>query len=304
MRRIAKLSLALLALLACGPAVRAQISVVTTDTILADLARRVGGDQVKVESLSRGVDDPHHVDPRPSMVLKVARAKVVCRIGMDLDIWLDPILDKAGNAQVSPGGKGYCDCSKNIRPLEIPEGKLDPSMGDLHVYGNPHYLMDPVRSVAAAGEIAAVLIRVDPSNQPFYHQRFEDYGAEVKRRMGKWSAALAPFKGSKITVYHKTWVYFLSRFGLAEFDAVEPKPGIAPSIGHVSGLVKRMKAENIRAVLSETFRSRRFPEMISRETGARAVFVPVSVDAEPGVGDYLTLMDVMVDRLAAGLKGE
>src|SRR4051794_14838411 len=77
---------------------RAEISVVTTDTTLAYIAREVGGNKVKVESLSKATDDPHHVEPTPSMVVKVAHAQVVARIGMDLDIWLDGVLEKSGNA--------------------------------------------------------------------------------------------------------------------------------------------------------------------------------------------------------------
>src|SRR5215212_3899353 len=98
---------------------------------------------------------------------------------MDLDIWLDPILDKAGNAQVSKGGKGYADCSKNLVVQELPPAKLDPSHGDVHVYGNPHYLVDPANGILAAGNIAAALIKVDPGNQPFYSQRFKDFGNEI-----------------------------------------------------------------------------------------------------------------------------
>src|SRR5256714_3979954 len=99
-------------LLLFGAMANAEIYVVTTDTSLADIARHVGGNRVRVESLSRGTDDPHQVEPRPSMVVKVARAQLLARIGMDLDIWVDGILDKAGNPGVSKGGRGYVDCSR------------------------------------------------------------------------------------------------------------------------------------------------------------------------------------------------
>src|SRR5690348_15312169 len=102
---------------------QAKVNVITTDTTLAWIAKEVGGDRVTVESLARGTDDPHQVEPRPSMVVKLARAQVFARIGMDLDMWADGLLDKAGNSNVMKGGKGYADCSANLKVQEIPPAK-------------------------------------------------------------------------------------------------------------------------------------------------------------------------------------
>jgi zinc/manganese transport system substrate-binding protein len=281
---------------------RADINVITTDTTLAHIAREVGGDKVKVESLSKATDDPHHVEPTPSMVVKVARAQVVARIGMDLDGWLDAVLEKSGNGNVSRGGKGYADCSANLVVQEIPPARLDPSMGDIHVYGNPHYLMDPANGILAAGNIAAALIRVDPKNQPYYHDRFTKFGNEIKDRLAGWKKQLAPFKGAFVTTYHRSWVYFMSRFGLKEFGTIEPKPGIPPSQGHVNDLVKGMKESKVPAMLIENFRSHRYPDLVASQTGAKAVYVPLAVDAEPDVDSYFKLFDTIVGRLAIALK--
>jgi zinc/manganese transport system substrate-binding protein len=288
--------------LAAVPKARAEINVVTTDSTLAHIAREVGGDKVRVDSLSKPTDDPHHVEPTPSMVVKVARAQVVARIGMDLDGWLDAVLDKAGNTNVVRGGKGYADCSTNLVAQEMPPAKLDPSMGDIHVYGNPHYLMDPANGILAAGNIAAALIKVDPKNQPYYHDRFVRFGEEIKTRLADWKKQLAPFRGSLITTYHRSWVYFMSRFGLKEFGTIEPKPGIPPSQGHVNDLVRGMKESKVPVILVENFRSRRYPDLIASQTGAKAVYVPLSVGAEAGADSYFKLFDTIVGRLAAALK--
>lgn len=280
----------------------AELEVVTTDTSLADIAKRVGGNLVHVESLSRGTDDPHAVEPRPSMVVKLAHADVFARIGMDLDMWADPLLERCGNPKVMRNGKGYADCSARLRVLEVPSGKLDPSMGDIHIYGNPHYLLDPANGILAAGNIAAALIRVDPAHQPEYHQRFMAFGNEIKDHLAKWEAALAPYRGQEVVVYHKTWAYFMDRFGLKEAAAIEPKPGLAPSLGHVNSVINKMKAEGIHVILVESFRSDRFPNMIVEKTGARVAKVPIAVDAEPGVDTYFKLFDTIVSRLAAALK--
>jgi zinc/manganese transport system substrate-binding protein len=281
---------------------RAEIYVVTTDPTLAYIAREVGGNKVRVESLSRGTDDPHAVEPRPSMVVKLARAQVFARIGMDLDLWADGVLEKSGNAQVMRGGRGYADCSANLKVQEIPPAKLDPSMGDIHVYGNPHYLMDPANGILAAGNIAAALIRVDPSNQPYYNERFQAFGKEIVSRLNQWKAALAPYRGSLVTTFHRSWVYFMSRFGLKEYGTIEPKPGLPPSPGHVNNLIREMKNDKVRVMLIEDFRSHRFPDLIAQQTGAKAAYVPLAVEGEPGVDTYFKLFDTIVGRLAAALK--
>jgi len=302
MRDTILLLAALLALGVTATTARAEVFVITTETTLADIARQVGGERVRVESLSRGTDDPHQVEPRPSMVVKLARAQVFARVGMDLDLWADGVLAKCGNAQVMQGGKGYVDCSAGIKRLEIPHARVDPSMGDIHVYGNPHYLLDPANGIVAAGHIARALINVDPAGRSYYQQRFTSLGNEIKRRLDQWRASLAPYRGAQITTYHRTWVYFMTRFGLKEFGTIEPKPGIPPSPGHVNNLMRQMQADGVRVVLVENFRSRRFPDLITQRTGAKAVYVPSAVEGEAGVDTYFKLFDTIVGRLATALK--
>jgi ABC-type Zn uptake system ZnuABC Zn-binding protein ZnuA len=302
MKRTAFFLACLLGLALSGLRAQAKIYVVTTDPTLADLARSVGGDRVRAESLSRGTDDPHQVEPRPSMVVKVSRAQVFARIGMDLDMWADSILEKAGNRSVMRGGRGYADCSLGIKPLEVPTTKLDPSMGDIHVYGNPHYLLDPANGIIAAGNIAAALIRVDPANREYYVQRHQAFGRDLLNALNRWRGMLAPYRGAQVVVYHRSWAYFMARFGLTELGSIEPKPGIPPSPGHVNDLVHAMRSAGVRVMLMENFRARRFPDMIEKQTGARAVFVPGAVDAEPGVDSYIRLFDVIVSRLSAAFK--
>jgi ABC-type Zn uptake system ZnuABC Zn-binding protein ZnuA len=280
----------------------AAINVITTDTNLMDITRKVGGNRVSVESLSRGVDDPHQVEPRPSMVVKLSRAQVFARIGMDLDMWADGVLDKSNNAQVRKGGKGYVDCSVGIRVQEIPPAKLDPSMGDIHVYGNPHYLLDPANAIVAAGNIAAGLIRVDPSGKAYYTQQYNTFANQIKSHLDRWRQELAPYKGSFITTYHRSWVYFMKRFGFKEYGTLEPKPGIPPSPGHVNTLVTEMRNDKVRVMLVEDFRSKRYPDLVAQRTGAKAVYVPLAVEGEPGITNYFLLFDTIVSRLAAGFK--
>jgi zinc/manganese transport system substrate-binding protein len=236
------------------------------------------------------------------MIVKVARAKLFVSNGMDLDLWIDDLILRSGNRELQKGNRGFVDCSRGIRKLEIPTGRVDPSMGDIHVYGNPHYLMDPANAITAAGNIAAGLIEVDPAGRAQYQSQYQQFAAEIKRRLEGWRAQLAPFKGAELVTYHRNWVYFCSRFGLVEFATVEPKPGIAPSAGHVNNVIQAMKREKVKVVLSENFRSKRFPDLISRAADAKAVYVPVLVQGEPGIDSYFELFDSIVGRLAGALR--
>jgi ABC-type Zn uptake system ZnuABC Zn-binding protein ZnuA len=281
---------------------QAAVNVITTDTNLANITSYVGGSRVRVESLSRGVDDPHAVEPRPSMVLKLSRAQLFVRVGMDLDIWVNGVLDKVSNAGVRPGGRGYVDASRGIRVQEIPPAKLDPSMGDIHVYGNPHYLLDPANAITAASNIAGGLARVDPAGRAMYTQNLTNFANQIKSHLARWRAELGGTRGAQITTYHRMWVYFMKRFGLVEYGTMEPKPGIPPSPGHVNSLIKGMKEDKVKAMLIEDFRSHRYPDLVASRTGAKAVYVPVAVGGEPGVTNYFLLFDTIVSRLAAALK--
>src|SRR3989441_13072931 len=101
---------------AAGP-----LNVVTTTEDLASIAREVGGDKIKVESLARGYQDPHFVEAKPSFVLKLNHADVLIVIGRDLEIgWLPPLITQSRNAKIQQGADGYLDASLKAKILELP----------------------------------------------------------------------------------------------------------------------------------------------------------------------------------------
>jgi zinc/manganese transport system substrate-binding protein len=280
----------------------AQVRVVATFTDLADIVKQIGGAHVQVSSLARPQDDFHLVTPRPSMALDLSRAKLFVRVGMDLDLWADDLLAAARNASILRGASGYVDCSVGVKKLEVPTGRVDPSMGDIHIYGNPHYLFDPANAKIAARNILEGLKRVDPANAQEYQRRYEAFVQRVDEHLNRWHQILAPYKGTLVVVYHKSLPYFLQRFGLQELATVEPKPGIPPSPGYLREVIARMKNTGCKVILIEHFRPRRFPDAIARETGAKVVVLPAAVGAE-GTTDYFSMIDAMVNRIAAALAG-
>jgi zinc/manganese transport system substrate-binding protein len=296
-------SLGLAALLAVATgAAHAKVRAVAATDTLAWATRAIGGNLVQVEALSRGDQDPHQIEARPSQVVKLTQADMVVRIGMDLDLWLEPLLDAARNPKVSRGGRGYVDAHVGLRAVEVPAGKVDPSMGDIHIYGNPHYEYDPaiMRDVIARN-ILQGLLRVDPGNASTYRSNYSALVERLNQSLAGWEAKMRPYRGKSIVTYHKTFPYLLARFGLRELDNVEPKPGIEPSAGHVAEVAREMKQEGVKVILTESYRSRRFSDLLARQSGGVVVPIPAGVGGERGANDYFAAMDMIVSRLATAL---
>lgn len=279
----------------------AAIDIVTATPELADIAKQVGGSKVSVYSIARPNQDYHMIDPRPSDVARIAKAEALVRVGLDLDMWLDSLINAASNPKVRKGGNGYIDASEGIRKLEVPKGQITGASGDIHVYGNPHYFYDPENGKVIARNIMEGLNRVSPKDKSYFQDNCNDFVKALDRKIDEWKKELAPYKGRKVVTYHESAVYFLRRFDLKPFGTIEPKPGIPPSASHVSSLIREMKDEKNLAVAVESIYSKRFPDMITRETGVKYVMVPYSVGSM-GTKSYIGLIDSWVDKYKEALK--
>jgi zinc/manganese transport system substrate-binding protein len=295
-------ALSVLALTCAGIApASAKVSVVAANQDLAWFTQTIGGNNVSVDYIARGDQDPHHIEPRPSQVAKLSRADMVVRIGMDLDLWLDSLIRAAANGKVNPGAKGYVDASRGIHALEVPTVKLDPSKGDIHVYGNPHYLFAPTNALIVARNIEEGLERVDPANKGTYEANLKALDGRIREGIKRWNAKMAADKGKPVVTYHKSLVYFLNEFGLREAGNVEPKPGLEPTPGHVSQLAAEMKSKGVKVILMESFRARRYADLLARESGAKVVVIPGAIGGEKGIDDYFKFIDTVIDRVAGSL---
>jgi len=289
-------------LLAAAPA-HAELNVVTTTEDLAALAREVGGDKVKVESLSRGYQDPHFVEAKPSFVIKLHSADLLIAVGRELEIgWLPPLVNQARNAKVQPGGEGYFDASQGVKILEIPTGQLTRAMGDVHPQGNPHYWLDPDNGLRIAKGIQKKLSALSPADAAYFAQREDAFEKRLAEAQKRWDAQMAPYKGTKIVTYHRSWPNFVDRFGLDVIGYVEPRPGIPPSPSHTIDLINDMKAKNVKIIMVEPYFDLKTPNSIARETGAKVLVMAPSVGAEKEITDYISLFDYDVKLLAAALK--
>src|SRR5512133_1190858 len=189
--------IALAALVALALPVRAAaVNVVTTTQGLAALAREVGGERVHVESLSRGVQDPHFVDANPMLAVKLRNADLLVDVGLDLEIgWLPPLVTQSRNGEIQPGGKRRLTAASAVEVLDVPTGPVSRAQGDLHPGGNRHFMTDPRRVAKVAGAIAERLSALDGRNAAYYAQRLQEFQKRLDAADARWQAALAPVKG-------------------------------------------------------------------------------------------------------------
>ena len=279
-----------------------KIRVVTTTTDLKALTEAVGGGLVEVDALARGNQNPHDLEVRPSLMVKVRRADVLVLNGLELDQWADVVVQGANNPKVIPGAPGRVDASAGILVLEVPTTRVDRSMGDVHPVGNPHYSLDPGLAPAVTANILEGLVRVAPEYRAMFERNRVEFLGRLEPALRGWSAALAPFKGAPVVVYHAQWAYLLARFGLTQVGTVEERPGIPPAPGHVAKLIQLMKDEKVKVVIVEPWSDYKLAERITQEAGGQVVLLATGVGAVKGAETYLDAVDYNVKTLAKALK--
>jgi ABC-type Zn uptake system ZnuABC Zn-binding protein ZnuA len=315
---------------------------VATLPIYAEITKDIGGAEVEVSSIANPNEDAHFVRPRPSFALDIRRADAFITTGLDLELWVPTLLDRAGNSRVLEGGKGYITAYTGIELLDIPVA-ADRSAGDVHIYGNPHLTTDPLRVLQVARNITTGLKRVAPDRASVFEtglERFQDriyrrlygdrlvellggptleqlsHGGNLRQflqnqeyeghpliqELGGWLKQAEPFRGKQMICYHKNWAYLEDRFEVKCADYVEAKPGIPPTPGHVVQLIQRMKDENIRVLLAASYFDRNKVETVAERAGARLVQVPMQPGVLPNVNDTFALVELWVTQLAAAFS--
>ncbi len=294
----------LLLLTGTNPAT-ATVRVVSSLQDFASIADSIGGKRVETFALSKGYQDPHFVEPKPSFILQLSRADLLIVAGLELEVgYLPPLLDQSRNAKIRPGAPGYLDASIGCDILERPTGVVTRAMGDVHPFGNPHYWLDPNNGRVIARAIAAKLSAIDPAGAAEYRSNLGAFETRIADAEKRWEAALGPYAGTELVTYHNSWPNFLKRFGLKAAGYVEPKPGIPPSPSHTVELINLMNSRKIPVILMEPYFDERTPRAVAQKTGATLLrFIP-SVGGVPQAKDYISLFDYDVKLLADALAAK
>jgi ABC-type Zn uptake system ZnuABC Zn-binding protein ZnuA len=308
------------------------LKVVTTLSLLKDMAREVGGDRVQIESLSDPREDPHFVQPRPTLMQRAREADVFIELGLQLELWGGKVVEGSGNPRIQAGQPGRIIASAGIATLELPQ-QLSREWGDVHPFGNPHIWLDPLNAKDMAANIAHGLEAVDPAHKDGYEERLKSFqdridvalfgealvkevgGKQLTRRardgkleswlkekgladkLGGWLKRAAPLAGRPIVTFHKSQIYFAQRFGLTIPIEIEEKPGIPPSARHRDAVVELMKRQGVKTILEEVFYDRSAADYLARETGAHVVIIPIDVGPDVGIPTYFDMIDNELTRI-------
>ncbi len=280
----------------CSP-LMAKINIITTSQDLKSIVEAVGKEEVNVEALAPSNFDLHIIEPRPSMVFKLKKAHMIVKIGLDLDMWVDSLINAAKNEKLFYGRDGYVDASIGIELMQKPQGKLDASMGDIHLFGNPHYWLDPSNGKIIARNIKDGLIRIKPEKKEYFEKNYIEFCNKLDLKITEWKEKMKRFKDKKIITYHNSWVYFAKAFNLEVIANIEPKPGIPPNANHIAYLFELIRKENINIIIVDNFYPLKAPQHLSKKTGAKVIVVPSSVGGDAKAVDYISLFDTIIEKI-------
>ncbi len=279
-----------------------KINVVTTTTDLKSITELIGADKVDVSSIATGFQNPHFVDPKPSYIIKLSKADMFITVGLDLETgWSPQLLTSSRNNKIQKGSEGYVDASVGIPLLQVPSS-INRGEGDIHIYGNPHYWLDPVNGQIIARNICNALEKISPENKDYFEANLKAFNTKIDTKLIEWELKMAPYKGTKIIAYHNEWCYFEQRFGLVIVDFMEPKPGIPPTPSQLVKIISEVKSNAIKVIISSPYFTTSSADVVSKQTGAKIIILGTSVGAFDTIKNYFDLFDYNIDKLIQGIK--
>ncbi len=281
----------------------ATVKIFATVPEWAALAQEIGGDKVKVYSATHGLQDPHRIEAKPSLIAQARSAQLVVATGAELEIgWLPIVVRESGNARIQPGQPGYFEAAHYVTTLEIP-AVLDRAHGDVHAGGNPHIQTDPRNLLKVSEALAARLAEIDPANAPAYRAGQQAFAGKLRAAIARWEKEAAPLKGVPILVQHKAFPYLQNWLGLKEVGSLEPKAGVEASSAYLAEIVARQASQPAKFVIRPAYQYDAPSVWIAERTKIPAVVLPFTIGGTPEAKDLFSLYDDTIRRLLKGLQG-
>ena len=258
--------------------VHAEVNVFACEPEWAALTKALGGNKIQVSSATSAMQDPHHIQARPSLIAKMRRADLLVCTGADLETgWLPLLLRKSGNAQVQVGQTGHFMAADYVNLLEKPT-VLDRSLGDIHADGNPHFHLDPERIALVSVALVDKLAMIDPTNQAYYQKSLAAFTQQWQQAIQQWKQRSEPLRDKPIVVSHNNWIYLSTWLGLKQVATLEPKPGIPASSSHLGKLLSTLKQEPADMLLYASYQSDKSARWLTSKTAIPAIALPLSPD--------------------------
>ena len=285
-----------------------DLYVVTTLPSLASITQSIGGDIIDVSSITRGAQDAHYVEAKPSYMLNVNKADLLIYSGLELEIgWLPLLIQGARNDEVTVGSRGNLNASLAITTnniLEKPRGEVDRSMGDVHPMGNPHYLLNPHNAIYVTRLITEKLCELDPEHKTQFQENADLFIQQLENKIKEFEKQTEYLKGQEVVCYHVHWSYLLSWLGLKSAGYIELRPGIPPTPKHKQRIIELIKEHNIKVVIISSWKDPSKAEEVAESTGAKLLILPGEVNAMEGAEDYFSWIEYLTTHLIEAFPSE
>ncbi len=293
LKQFAILTALAIATLAMTQTAHARLKVVTTFTIIADMAANVAGDSADVVSITKPGSEIHNYQPTPKDIVRAHGAGLILWNGLNLEQWFEKFL-----ANLS--GVPSVVVSDGVQPMSIVEG---PYSGK----PNPHAWMSPTDALTYVDNIARAMAEQDPDNAAAYKANAENYKSEIQARIAPIRETLAAIPDDQrwLVTSEGAFSYLARDFNLKElflWPVNADQQGTPQQVRHV---IDAVRANNIKAVFSESTISPAAAKQVARETGARyggVLYVDSLSGPEGPVPTYLDLLTATTQTIAEGLK--
>jgi len=280
----------------------ADLSVFATVPEWGALTEALGGDKVKVYTATTGLQDPHRIQARPSLIANARNANLLVATGAGLEAgWLPLTLRESNNPAIQGGQPGYFEASAYVRMLNVPP-VVDRTMGDVHAEGNPHIQTDPRNLLPIARALSARMMQLDPENAAYYRARGEQFQKDWQANLARWQKEAAPLRGVKVWVQHDGYPYMNQWLALNQVGVLEPRPGIEASSKQLADLLIRQQTLQGRIIIASAYMNDAPAKWFSEKAGIPEVVLPFTVGGNDHARSLSGLYDETLARLLAALK--
>jgi manganese/iron transport system substrate-binding protein len=290
--RRALLLSAALTLLPLSALAEDRLKVVTTFTVIADMARSVAGDGVDVVSVTKPGAEIHGYEPTPQDIVAASDADLILWNGMNLELWFEQFLQNLGDVPSAT-------LSDGVEPIAI-------STGSYSGRPNPHAWMGLSSALIYVDNIERALASVDPANAATYAANAAAYKADLTAALGPLQAQIAALPEDRrwLVTCEGAFSYLARDLGLQELYLWPINADAQGTPRQVQAVIDGVREHQVPAVFCESTVSSDPAEQVARETGAAfgGVLYVDSLSAEDGpVPTYLDLLRVTTETIAKGL---
>ncbi len=237
--------------------------------------------------------DPHHIEARPSLIAQLRSSDLAVCTGASLEAgWLPMLQQRAG------GGRRLFEAADHVELIDPNPGAIgSPWAGDVHAEGNPHLHTNPHKLLEVAQALAEELQTLQPSEKTGIAQRLAAFESVWKARITEWERRAAPLKGKRVAAQHSSFGYVWRWLGMVQLADLEPKPGMAPTPGHLQRLLEGLKAQPPAGIVLTTYQDPRPARWLESQLKVPLLVLPATVPEDAGQDGLLSWMDAVVDGL-------